>query len=253
MTTATFRIWRGESGKGGFKDYRTEVSEGMVVLDAVLKIQAEAAPDLAARWNCKAGKCGSCSAEINGVPRLMCMTRLNTLPLDQPVTVEPMKTFPQIKDLVTDVSWNYRAKKTIRPFKPRPPDAPDGTWRMAQEDVDRVQEFRKCIECFLCQDVCHVLRDHHEHEQFIGPRLLVYTAALEMHPLDTLDRTPELKKTQGIGFCNITKCCTKVCPENITITDNAIIPLKERVVDRFYDPLHKLLRIFRGKPKNARI
>ena len=177
----------------------------------------------------------------------MCMTRLNNLPLEKPVTVEPMKTFPLYKDLVTDVSWNYRAKKTIRPFQPRPPDAPDGTWRMAQEDVDRVQEFRKCIECFLCQDVCHVLRDHHDHEKFIGPRLLVYTAALEMHPLDTADRTSDLRKTQGIGFCNITKCCTKVCPENITITDNAIIPLKERVVDRFYDPLQKLFRIFRGK------
>jgi len=251
MATATFRIWRGESGKGRFEDYQTEISEGMVVLDAVLKVQAESAPDLAARWNCKAGKCGSCSAEINGLPRLMCMTRLNTLPLDKPVTVQPMKAFPSMRDLVTDVSWNFRAKKKIVPFKPRPPDAPDGTWRMAQADVDRVQEFRKCIECFLCQDVCHVLRDHHLHEEFIGPRLLVYTAALEMHPLDTADRTSDLKKDHGIGFCNITKCCTKACPESITITDNAIIPLKERVVDRFYDPLQKFLRLFRRQPKTT--
>jgi succinate dehydrogenase / fumarate reductase iron-sulfur subunit len=155
-----------------------------------------------------------------------------------------MKAFPHIRDLVTDVSWNYQVKKKIKKFKPRPPDSPDGTWRMAQTDVDRVQEFRKCIECFLCQDVCHVLRDHHMHEQFIGPRFLVYTAALEMHPLDVEDRVSDLRKEQGIGLCNITKCCTKVCPENITITDNAIIPLKERVVDRFFDPLSKLFRIF---------
>ena len=185
----------------------------MVVLDAVHQIQAQQANDLAVRWNCKAGKCGSCSAEINGMPKLMCMTRLNTLPLDQPVTIQPMRTFPLIKDLVTDVSWNFEVKKKIKPFKPRKPDAPDGTWRMQQEDVDRVQEFRKCIECFLCQDVCHVLRDHHMHEEFIGPRFFVYTAALEMHPLDTEDRLEDLKKTDGIGFCNITKCCTKVCPE----------------------------------------
>ena len=138
---------------------------------------------------------------------------------------------------MTDVSWNYRVKKRIKPFKPRPPDAPDGTWRMDQADVDRVQEFRKCIECFLCQDVCHVLRDHHMHDEFIGPRFLVHVAALEMHPLDTADRLAELKEAHGIGYCNITKCCTKVCPEHITITDNAIIPLKERVVDEFYDPL----------------
>ncbi|HAB17383.1 MAG TPA: succinate dehydrogenase/fumarate reductase iron-sulfur subunit, partial [Verrucomicrobiales bacterium] len=183
----------------------------------------------------------------NGVPRLMCMTRLNDLPLDQPVTVEPMKTFPLIKDLVTDVSWNYRVKKKIKPFKPRTPDSPDGTWRMAQADIDRVQEFRKCIECSLCQNVCHVLREHNKHEEFIGPRFFAHVAALEMHPLDTEDRLDELRRTQGIGYCNITKCCTRVCPEGITITDNAIIPLKERVVDEFYDPVRRLFR--RARPR----
>jgi succinate dehydrogenase / fumarate reductase iron-sulfur subunit len=243
---ATFRIWRGGNQGGKFQDYSTEISEGMVVLDAVHKIQAESANDLACRWNCKAGKCGSCSAEINGMPKLMCMTRLGELPLDQPVTLEPLKAFPLIKDLVTDVSWNYRVKKTIKQFKPRAPDASDGTWRMHQEDIERVQEFRKCIECFICQDVCHVLRDHHKHEEFIGPRFFTYTAALEMHPLDTEDRLVDLRRKHGIGYCNITKCCTKVCPEEITITDNAIIPLKERVVDRLYDPLTRLLRVFKS-------
>lgn len=244
MPNATFRIWRGGATGGELKDYNAEVSEGMVVLDVVHRIQAEQATDLAVRWNCKAGKCGSCSAEINGHPRLMCMTRMDELPLDQPVTVQPMHAFPMIKDLVTDVSWNYEVKKGIKKFKPRKPDAPDGTWRMSQVDVDRVQEFRKCIECFLCQNVCHVLREHDKHAEFIGPRYFVYSAALEMHPLDTEDRLADLKQKQGIGYCNITKCCTKVCPESITITDNAIIPLKERVVDRFYDPIRRLFRVF---------
>jgi len=243
METATFRIWRGDRAGGAFRDYSTGVTEGMVVLDAVHQIQAEQAPDLAVRWNCKAGRCGSCSAEVNGMPKLMCMTRLADLPRDRPVTVEPMKAFPPIRDLVTDVSWNYRVKTTITPFTPRPPDAPDGTWRMQQGDVDRVMEFRKCIECFLCQDVCHVLRDHQMQDRFIGPRFLVYAAALEMHPLDTADRRAELRQAQGIGYCNITKCCTTVCPEGITITDNAIIPLKERVADDAYDPIRKLLRL----------
>jgi succinate dehydrogenase iron-sulfur subunit len=247
MNTAVFKIWRGDMNGGDFVEYTTQISEGMVVLDAVHEIQARQANDLACRWNCKAGKCGSCSAEINGTPKLMCMTRLDQLALDKPVTIEPMRAFPCIRDLATDVSWNYRVKKKIKEFKPRPPDAPDGTWRIAQTDIDRVQEFRKCIECFLCQDVCHVLRDHHKHEEFIGPRYLVFVAALEMHPLDTEDRLSELKRAQGIGYCNITKCCTKVCPENITITDNAIIPLKERVVDEFYDPLGALLKLFRPR------
>jgi succinate dehydrogenase / fumarate reductase iron-sulfur subunit len=243
MPDATFRIWRGDRQTGAFKDYTTSYVPGMVVLDAIHAIQAEQANDLALRWNCKAGKCGSCSAEINGMPKLMCMTRLSDLPLSSPVTVEPMRAFPPVRDLVTDVSWNFEVKKTIPKFKPRPADAPDGTWRMAQEDIERVQEFRKCIECFLCQDVCHVLRDHQERARFAGPRLFVHTAALEMHPLDVVDRTADLKRVHGIGYCNITKCCTNVCPESIAITDNAIIPLKERVADRFYDPLGRLFHV----------
>jgi len=240
---ALFRIWRGDASGGGFQDYKTKIDPGMVVLDAVHRIQAEQAQDLAVRWNCKAGKCGSCSAEINGMPKLMCMTRLSELNLDMPVILEPMHAFPSIRDLVTDVSWNFRVKKTIQKFQPRKPDNPDGTWNMQQADVDRVQEFRKCIECFLCQDVCHVLRDHHKHDEFIGPRFFVYAAALEMHPLDTADRIQDLRKKHSIGYCNITTCCRQVCPESITITENAIIPLKERVVDRYFDPLKKIFRI----------
>lgn len=236
MTIRKFRIWRGNAEGGEFREYDIDVDPGMVVLDVLHRIQARVANDLALRWNCKAGKCGSCSMEINGRPRLSCMTRMNAFGPEETITVQPLKTFPVIKDLVTDVSWNYAQNRRIKPFQPKPRDA-DGQHRMYQEDVDRVQEFRKCIECFLCQDVCHVLRDHHKHDEFIGPRFLIYTAALEMHPLDTENRIPDLKNKHGIGYCNITKCCTKVCPEHITITDNGIIPLKERVVDRYFDPI----------------
>ncbi|MDQ3142479.1 MAG: succinate dehydrogenase/fumarate reductase iron-sulfur subunit [Bacteroidota bacterium] len=248
MATANFQIWRGTTAEGGkFEFYSTEISEGMVVLDAVHKIQREQANDLSVRWNCKAGKCGSCSAEINGMPKLMCMTRLSDLSIETPILIQPMKAFPLVKDLVTDVSWNYEVKKKIKKFKPRDADAADGSWRFSQEDTDRVQEFRKCIECFLCQDVCHVIREHQMGNEFIGPRFLVYTAALEMHPLDVEDRLEDLKSTQGIGLCNITKCCTAVCPEDIRITDNAIIPLKERVVDRYYDPLLRFWNFIQKK------
>ena len=242
MAEVTVRVFRGDREGGKPVDYKIPLTEGMVVLDAVHSIQANQAPDLAVRWNCKAAKCGSCSAEVNGRPRLMCKTRMDSLPLDQPVTVYPMKAFPLIKDLVTDVSWNYKVNQKIPPFQPRP----GVEWKMYQRDVDRVQEFRKCIECFLCQDVCHVLRDHDKKDQFGGPRFFVRTAGLEMHPLDGLDRTRVLKEQLGIGFCNITKCCTEVCPEEIHITDNAIIPLKERVVDDFYDPITMLVRKIRG-------
>jgi succinate dehydrogenase / fumarate reductase iron-sulfur subunit len=246
MATATFKVWRGTAEGGDFKTYEVELEPGYVVLDAMHQIQADQAHDMAVRWNCKAGKCGSCSAEINGQPKLMCMARVDDLPKDEPITVEPMRAFPVIRDLVTDVSWNYEVKRSIQGFRPKEPDAADGTWRMDQYDVERSQEFRKCIECYLCQDVCHVLRDHHLHDEFAGPRFLIHVAQLEMNPIDTGDRVAHLREELGIGYCNITKCCTNVCPEGITITDNAIIPLKERVVDRAYDPIAKLLGVGRG-------
>jgi succinate dehydrogenase / fumarate reductase iron-sulfur subunit len=243
MADATLRVFRGDTNGGEHVDYQVPLAPGMVVLDAVHYIQGHQAPDLAVRWNCKAAKCGSCSAEVNGRPKLMCKTRMDDLPTDEPITVNPMKSFPVIKDLVTDVSWNYKINKKIPPFTPRP----NVEWKIQQEEVDRVQEFRKCIECFLCQNTCHVLRDHEKHEQFGGPRFFVRVAGLEMHPLDGESRTHLLKNELGIGFCNITKCCTEVCPEDIHITDNAIIPLKERVVDEYYDPIQWVWRKITGK------
>ena len=234
---AQFRVWRGDADSGELVDYTVEVNEGEVILDIIHRIQATQAGDLAVRWNCKAGKCGSCSAEVNGRPRLMCMTRMNLFPAGEPITIAPMKTFPLIRDLVTDVSFNYQVAKTIPVFKPGRAE-PDGTFRMMQEDIDRGQEFHKCIECFLCQNVCHVIRDHPENmPMFGGPRFFVRLAALEMHPMDGDARAEYLRLKAGLGFCNITKCCTEVCPEHIKITDNAIIPLKERVVTEHYDPV----------------
>src|SRR5436853_5318590 len=133
--SATFRVWRGAGTTGELMDYSTKVSEGMVVLDAIHQIQAETATDLAVRWNCKAGKCGSCSAEINGMPRLMCMTGLEELDAAKPMTIKPRRAFPHLRDLITDVSRNYEQKKRIKQFTPRNADAPDGTWRMPQADI----------------------------------------------------------------------------------------------------------------------
>jgi succinate dehydrogenase / fumarate reductase iron-sulfur subunit len=251
VTQRTFRVYRGTREKGKFKEYTVQCEEGMVVLDAIHRIQAEQAPHLACRWNCKAGKCGSCSAEVNGKPKLMCMTRLSDYPASEVLTITPMKAFPVLRDLVTDVSWNYQVHKSIPPFEPRPPDAPGGTWRMEQYEVERAQEFRKCIECFLCQDVCHVIRTHEKQDEFIGPAFIVRAAVYEMHPLNAANREKYLKEKGGLGYCNITKCCTEVCPENIRITDNAIIPLKERVADRYYDPVRWIAEKFAGKSKRG--
>ena len=249
--TVQMKVWRGNRGGGQLEEFAVPAQEGEVVLDVIHRIQATDAPDLAVRWNCKAGKCGSCSAEINGKPRLMCMTRMNSLPQGEPITVEPMKTFPVIKDLVTDVSYNFQKAKEVPAFKPKP-KGPDGVHRMYQEDVDRVQEFHKCIECFLCQNVCHVIRDHEENKAaFSGPRLFVRLAALEMHPLDDNDRLELIKARAGLGYCNITKCCSEVCPEHIKITDNAIIPLKERVVTEYHDPVVWVYKKLTGQKRGS--
>jgi succinate dehydrogenase / fumarate reductase iron-sulfur subunit len=251
----TMRLWRGDETGGEFIDYVMPSVEGEVVLDVIHRVQATKAPDLACRWNCKAGKCGSCSAEINGRPSLMCMTRMDTLPAGETVTVAPMRTFPILRDLVTDVSYNYEVAKRIPPFQPRDKTADEveaGGYRMQQIDVERSQEFRKCIECFLCQDVCHVMRDHEENKTaFAGPRFFARSAELEMHPLDINDRRQLLQEEQGLSKCNITKCCTEVCPEHIKITDNAIIPLKERVVDAKYDPVAWLGRKILNRSKRS--
>ncbi|MEV6347774.1 succinate dehydrogenase/fumarate reductase iron-sulfur subunit [Actinoplanes sp. NPDC051851] len=242
-----FRVWRGDSSGGDLQEFDVEVNDGEVVLDIIHRLQATETPDLACRWNCKAGKCGSCSMEINGKPRLGCMTRMSTFTEDETVTITPLRTFPVIRDLVTDVTFNYEKARETPAFSPPAGVAP-GAYRMQQVDVERSQEFRKCIECYLCQNTCHVVRDHEENkEAFSGPRFFIRAAELDMHPLDARgDRKEYAQQSQGLGFCNITKCCTEVCPEHIKITDNAIIPMKERVVDRRYDPLVRLGRkIFR--------
>lgn len=241
-TEYTLQVFRGDDEKGEFVTYDVPVQEGMVVLDAIHWIQANEDPELAVRWNCKSGRCGSCSVEIDGVPKLACMTRTSDYDPGTPITVTPMTTFPIIKDLVADVSWNYRVNEEIEPFSPDD----DSEFEYYQEDIERAREFRKCIECFLCQDVCHVLREHDKKEEFAGPRYFVRSAALHFHPVDTADRTDWLHDASGdgggVGYCNITRCCSNVCPENIEITDNAIIPQKEAVVDEKYDPLGKIGR-----------
>jgi len=241
--TVKLKVFRGDAEGGEEVEYETPGVEGMVVLDAILNIQAEQATDLAVRWNCKAAHCGSCSAEINGKPRLLCKTRVQEYD-GQEIRVHPLRAFPVIKDLVSDVSWNYEVSRQIKPFA----SDEQAPFVMYEEDIERLYEPKKCIECFMCQDVCHVLRTHHKHPEFAGPRFFCRTQWLEMHPKDTESRLEFLKEGRGgVGFCNITKCCTEVCPVGINITDNSIIPLKERVADEYFDPARWLMRKVRGR------
>ncbi len=244
MKEVTFSIFRKDpsvSDEEKYVDYKVPMEEGMVVLDAVHYIENHFDPTLAVRWNCKAARCGSCSAEINGFPRLMCKTRVEEL--GDKVKVSPMKAYPVVKDLVTDVSKNYDIERKIPAFTPK--KGLTDPWLVDEMDVTRSMEFRKCIECFLCQNICHVIREHESN--YVGPRHMVKIASLETHPLDDADRTEFLHEEGGVGYCNITKCCQEVCPEKIHITDNAIIPMKERVVGSYYDPIERAIKRMRRK------
>ncbi|WP_393971772.1 succinate dehydrogenase/fumarate reductase iron-sulfur subunit [Oxyplasma meridianum] len=223
--------------EGRFVEYTIPYVEGMVVLDAVRYVEEKIDTTLAVRWNCKAAHCGSCSAEINDKPSLMCKTRIETL--GDRIKVGPMKAYPLIKDLVTDVGSNWKSVRRVPAFKPK--EGLKDPWRMQQVDIERSKEFKRCIECFLCQDVCHVMREHYEETDYFGPRHMVRAASLDMHPLDDLSRSRFLNEEAGIGYCNITKCCQETCPEHIPITDDAIIPEKERAVDITYDPIARLI------------
>lgn len=236
-------VFRGGPEGGAEQAYRVPVGPGQVVLDGIHWIQRHLAPDLAVRWNCKAARCGSCSAEIDGRPRLMCKTRLDSF-AGQEIHIRPLATFPLVRDLVTDVGWNVKVAERIPPLALTAP-AP---LALRPWDAERVQEFHRCIECWLCQDVCHVLREHGGQDRYFGPRFLTRIAELEMHPLDGGDRMDLLAGAAGLELCNVTRCCQEVCPEKIRITDNAIIPLKERMADRRWDPLRRLARRAAPRP-----
>ena len=184
-TRVRLHVFRGEAGgPTRYDDFDVPVEEGMVVLDALHWIQGHAAPDLAVRWNCKAAKCGSCGAEVNGKPQAHLQDPAVRL---RPVASRsPSSRCGRSRSSATSSPTSPgTTRSTSRSSRFTPPEGvPQSDWRWQQEDIERVQEYRKCIECFLCQDVCHVLRNHETEQPFMGPRFLVRAAG----PGDAPDR-----------------------------------------------------------------
>ena len=228
--------------------------EGEVVLDVIHRIQAGPAPDLACRWNCKAGKCGSCSAEINGLPRLMCMTRMDALPEGEPVDGGahadlPHHPRPRHRRVVQLRPW----PRQVPAFKPRDPEA-DGTYRMSRSTSSGARSSASASSASCARtSATSSATTRRTRPPTPGRACSSASRSSRSHPLDTNDRRELLRQRMGLGMCNITKCCTEVCPEHIKITDNAIIPLKERVVDASYDPVAWLGRKILRRTKRSAV
>ena len=250
MPDAHLRVFRGTAGEQGrFDDFDVPVEEGMVVLDALHWIQGHGAPDLAVRWNCKAAKCGSCSAEVDGRPRLTCKTRLSDFDLEEPITVEPMRAFP-------DQGPRHRRVVELRgqqddPAVHAPGGCPAGRLALAAGGHQPGPGIPQVHRVFPVPGRLPRPAQSRDRQALHGPALPRSGGGSEMHPVDQADRREYLKDSGGIGYCNITKCCTEVCPEHIKITDNAIILLKERVADEYYDPLRWAWRRLRGRDEEA--
>ncbi|MEK6862098.1 MAG: 2Fe-2S iron-sulfur cluster-binding protein [Nanoarchaeota archaeon] len=206
------------------KSYLVPYSPKMMVLDALFFIQENIEPDLAFRWNCGEGICGSCAAEVNRKPVLMC--KMEITPDMQTLYIEPMKAFPLIKDLVTDPSEVYEKLSRLKPYFTGPKKK---TFSEIHEDeVKEIQEMRKCIDCFICYDSCHVIRNHPELK-FSGPVNVVKVVALDRHPQEKSERSQLLEK-EGLWNCNLSRCCTLNCPQKIKVSEDAITWAKERAV-----------------------
>lgn len=211
-----------------YETYEVPWEPHMKLLDALRHIQRED-PSLAFRWNCGEGVCGSDAMRLDGRPVLACKT---TIPeawteRDEPPRVEPLKVFPVIKDLVADYSEVWQKAQKFKPhFEGEEPD--NQFYEMHEEEVEQAQQMRKCISCMACYDVCHVLRE--QMKEYAGPRNLVKVASLTYHPKDVLDRSALLDGEGYVELCNVTRCCSSVCPQDINITQDAIIPHKERGV-----------------------
>ena len=214
--TAKFRVWRGDAGSGELKDYEVEVNEGEVVLDVLHRLQATQASDLAIRWNCKAGKCGSCSMEINGRPRLGCMTRMSIFDPAETLTITPMRTFPVIRDLVVEIGDFMRKLARVKPWLVRREEKPlsEGEHRQTPAEVDEYKPYSMCINCLLCYAACPV---YGLDPQFIGPAAI---ALAQRYNLDSRDqgageRLEALSTHEGVWGCTFVGECTKVCPKGV--------------------------------------
>ncbi|MBI4020042.1 MAG: 2Fe-2S iron-sulfur cluster binding domain-containing protein [Candidatus Aenigmarchaeota archaeon] len=217
MKEIKVKVFRSEAG---FREYDVPYTERMRILDLLFYIQRNLEGSLAFRWNCREGICGSCAMRVNGRPVLACKEEVK----GNEITVEPLKVFPVVKDLVTDRAEIYIKEKTLQLHFIG--EKSGGFYKISEAEIKRASEFRKCIDCLICHDVCHANR---EKLDYTGPRNLVKVMAQQLHPRNTLDRVPLLEGA-GVNFCNVTRCCQQVCPQEIHITTNGIIPLKEAFI-----------------------
>jgi fumarate reductase (CoM/CoB) subunit B len=226
FTTSVFRYNPDKDDEPYFQEFDVDYEPGMTVLDALLFIQDKYDSSLAFRWECRGGQCGSCAVRVNKTARIACRTKVEP---DAKLVLEPLEKMPVIKDLVTDISQvTYRLRR-IRPYvaREKPVHHPE---IIHSEDLEKVREIRKCIECSACISNCPIV---HETWDYPGPMIIRQLARLELDPRDVEDRVA-MAMNEMVYACTTCKMCEDICPKKIKIPSLAVELLRAKAVEAGY-------------------
>ncbi|MFW9918630.1 MAG: fumarate reductase (CoM/CoB) subunit TfrB [Candidatus Thorarchaeota archaeon] len=208
------------------QEFDVEYEPGMTALDALLYIQDKHDSSLAFRWECRGGQCGSCAVKVNGTARIACRTKVNP---DEKLVLEPLEKMPVIKDLVCDMAQTTYRIRRIRPYvaRDKPAQRPE---IIHSEEIEKLREIRKCIECSACLSNCPIV---HETWEYPGPMIIRQIARLELDPRDVEDRVA-MAMNESVYSCTTCKMCTDICPKKIDIPALAVELLRHKAVEAGY-------------------
>ncbi len=208
------------------QDFDVEYEPGMTVLDVLLFIQDRHDSSLAFRWECRGGQCGSCAVRVNGTARIACRTKVNP---DEELLLQPLEKMPIIKDLVVDMAQVTFRIRRIRPYvaRDKPPQRPE---IIHSEEIEKLREIRKCIECSACLSNCPIVR---ETWAYPGPMIIRQIARLELDPRDVEDRVA-MAINEAVYSCTTCKMCEDICPKSIPIPGLAVELLRAKAVEAGY-------------------
>jgi fumarate reductase iron-sulfur subunit len=214
--TITLRVARyrpGEDPKPTFQEYDVPLRQDWAVLDGLNHIKDHIDGTLSYRWSCRMGICGSCGMTVNGDPRLTCATFLTDCG-PGPVTVEPLRNFPVVRDLVVEITDFMTKLPRVQPWIVGGDTPAEGENLQTPEQMDEYQQYSMCINCMLCYSACPV---YGLEPEFLGPAAI---ALAQRYNLDSRDhgghqRLDVLAAADGVWSCTFVGECTTACPKGV--------------------------------------